>query len=94
MSIHTIASVDDDFLETDVCSTSSGVDAGDHHEYIGDHFVWDSPNSLVIWHKILNDSSSTAGIMASSLIGVHSPLLICVDKCCMCYTLCLMEMLL
>lgn len=70
------------------------VDASDHHEYVVDHFVWDSPNSDMIWYEILHDSSSTASTMASSLVGVHSSLMICVDKCHMCYALCLMEMLL
>jgi len=70
------------------------VDASDHHEHIVDHFVWDSPNSHMIWYEILHDSSSTSATMESSLVGVHSPSMICVDKYHMFYTLCLMEMLL
>jgi hypothetical protein len=90
MSIHNIVSVEDDYLKTDVCSTSrckwsSCVHCG--------YFVWDSPSSHMIWYEILHDSSSTAANMASSLVGVHSPLMICVDKCHMCYVLCLVEML-
>lgn len=61
--------------------------ASDHCEYVVNHFVWHSPNSYMIWCEILHESFSTAATMASSLLGVHSSLMICVDKCCMCYTL-------
>lgn len=87
MSIHTISSVEDGFLELGVCSTSSGMDASDHREYIVDSSVWDSPNSHVMSHETLHYCSSTAATMASSFVGVHSLWMTCIDRCHMCYTL-------
>jgi hypothetical protein len=70
--INKIASIEDDHLETDVTSPSSGMDAIDCNKALPRALGWDISNSRAISHELLRGSHSIAAILVPSLARVHA----------------------
>jgi hypothetical protein len=70
-----IAFVEDDRLDTDVCSTNSGMDAIEHHERswsTSRTLSWDIPDFHAVMREFLHCSHCTAAFVAPSLTSFHT----------------------